>query len=51
MNITLHIGVFTVLVIAKSQGSGVKFQLTSQILTTESVNNSVKQIHDLVAKK
>jgi len=35
---------------AKSNGSGVKFQLISQKLTSESVNNSVKQIHDLVAK-
>lgn len=50
MNITLHMGLFTVLVMAKRHGSGVKFQLTSQKLTTESVNNSVKKIHDLVAK-
>jgi len=50
MNITLRIGLFTVLVMAKSHGSGVKFQLTSQKLTNVSVNNSAKQIHDLVAK-
>ena len=51
MNITLHIGLFTVLVMTKSHGCGAKFQLISQKLTSDSVNYLVKQIHDLVTKK
>ena len=43
MNISLHVGLFTVLVTAKSHGSGVKFQLIRQKLTAESFNNSVKK--------
>ena len=35
VNITLHICLFTVLVMDKSHGSGVKFQLISQKLTAD----------------
>jgi hypothetical protein len=50
MSIILNIGLFVVLLKAKRHGSGVKFHLISQKLTTESVNNSAKQIHHLVGK-
>ena len=50
MNITLNIDLFSGLVMAKSHGSGVKFQLISHDLTAESVSNSAKEIHDLAAK-
>jgi hypothetical protein len=35
MDITLHIGFLTVMVMDKSDGSGVKFQLISQKLTAD----------------
>jgi hypothetical protein len=49
MNITLHIGLFTVMVMDKSHGRGVKFQLISQKLTADlyrcTVHLDVKVLH------